>query len=90
MKSKKILFAIFIAIVGILVFTNVNAATISENGKYSLLLTTDDENGSIEDGEYAKLIKFDVNAGETTVKVSELTKGITPFNGANEFSHWVN
>ena len=90
MKSKKILFAIFIAIVGILGFTNVNAATISENGKYSLLLITNDENGSIEDGEYAKLIKFDVNAGETTVKVSELTKGITPFNGVNEFSHWVN
>ena len=90
MKSKKILFAIFIAIVSILGFTNVNAATISENGKYSLLLTTNDENGSIEGGEYAKLIKFDVNDGESTVKVSELTNGINPFNGVNEFSHWVN
>lgn len=90
MKSKKILFAIFIAIVGMLGFPNVNAATISETGKYSLLLTTNDENGSIEDGEYAKLIKFDVNPGETTIKVSELTKGINPFNGENEFSHWVN
>ncbi len=90
MKSKKILFVIFVAVVGILSFTTVNAATISENGEYSLLLTTNDENGSIEDGEYAKLIRFNVDAGETTVNVSDLTKGITPFNGVNEFSHWVN
>ena len=90
MKTKNILFAVFIAIVGILGFTNVNAGTISENGKYSLLLTTNDEGGSIEDGEFAKLIRFDVDNGETTVKVSELTKGITPFNGKNEFSHWEN
>lgn len=91
MKLKKTLFAMLIAVVGILGFKTVNAATISENGKYSLILTIDGfEDAIIADGEYAKLIRFDVDKGETTVKVSELTKGITPFNGKNEFSNWVN
>ncbi len=91
MKIKNTLFMMLIAVIGILGFNTVNAATISENGKYSLVLTIDGlEDGVIDDGEYAKLIRFNVENGETTVKVSELTKGITPFNGKNEFSHWVN
>ena len=91
MKLKNVLFAMLIAVVGILGFKTVNAATISENGKYSLVLTVGGlEEAVIDDGEYAKLIRFDVDNGETTVKVSELTKGITPFNGKNEFSHWIN
>ena len=90
MKAKKILFALFIAIVGILGFTNVNAATISENGEYSLVLEVDGLDDSNIEGEYAKLIRFNVDEGETTVNISELTKGIVPFNGKNEFSHWVN
>ena len=40
------------------------------------------------DGEYVELIRFNIEDGETTVKVAELTKGIIPFNGKNEFSHW--
>ena len=88
MKLKIMLFVMLIAVMGVLGITSVNAATISENGKYSLVLTVYEENESI-DGEYAKLIRFDVDAGETTVKLSELTKGIIPFNGKNEFSHWV-
>lgn len=63
----------------------VNAATIDDDGKYTLVLNVDE--GEI-DGEYSKIIKFDVAEGETTVKLSELTKGIVPFNGENEFSHW--
>ena len=89
MKLKKILFATLIAIVGILGFTTVNAATISDDGEYSLVLSAGDDLDSNIEGEYAKLIRFNVDAGETTVKVSELTKGIIPFNGKNEFSHWV-
>ena len=88
MRLKKMLFVMLIAVMGVLGITSVNAATISENGKYSLVLTVYEENESI-DGEYAKLIRFDVDAGETTVKLSGLTKGIIPFNGKNEFSHWV-
>lgn len=91
MKLKNTLFMMLIAVIGILGFNTVNAATINENGEYSLVLTIDGlEDAVIADGEYAKLIRFNVDNGETTVKVSELTKGITPFNGKNEFSHWVN
>ena len=90
MRKKKILFMVFITMVGILSFTNVNAATISNDGKYSLVLYADDLGDGNIDGEYAKLIRFNVDEGETTVNISELTKGIVPFNGKNEFSHWVN
>lgn len=89
MKIKKILFAILIAIVGILSFTETKAATIDDNGEYSLVLNVGDDWDANIEGEYAKLIRFNVEPDETTVKVSELTTGIIPFNGKNEFSHWV-
>ena len=89
MKLKKALFMMVIAVVGILGMTTVSAATISDNGQYSLVLTVNDENGDI-DGEYAKIVRFDIDEGETTVKLSELAKDVVPFNGENEFSHWVN
>ena len=88
MKVKKILMflTIILGCICLFSFTNkVNAMTISEDGKYSLVLNVTD--GEI-DGEYSKIIRFDVADGETTVKLSELTKGIIPFNGRNEFSHW--
>ena len=88
MKIKKnlIFLTIILASICLFIFSNkVNAATISNDGKYSLVLNVMD--GEI-DGEYAKLIRFNVAEGETTVKLSELTKGIVPFNGRNEFSYW--
>lgn len=88
MRLKKTLFVMLVAVMSILGITTVNAATISENGKYSLVLVVNDDNGDI-DGEYFKIIRFNVDAGDTTVKLSELTKGVVPFNGKNEFSHWV-
>ncbi len=72
MKLKKALFMMLIAVGCILGITTVNAATISDNGKYSLVLTGDYD--SSIDGEYSKLIRFDVAEGETTVNLSELTK----------------
>ena len=89
MKLKKILFMMLVAVVSILGVTSVNAATISEEGKYSLLLTSDEWDGCF-DGEYSELVRFNIADGETTVKLSELTKGVNPFNGKNEFSHWEN
>ena len=86
--KKRILFLFLIAL-GFCGIINVNAATISDDGKYSLVLTTM-EDGSDIDGEYAKLIKFNVEEGETIVKLSELTSGVVPFNGKNEFSYWIN
>ena len=91
MRLKKILFMMLVAVISIFGITSVNAATISEDGKYSLLLTSDsDEWDGCFDGEYSELIRFNIADGETTVKLSELTKGVNPFNGKNEFSHWVN
>ena len=90
MKIKKsfIFLSIILAVLCLFGFSNrVNAATISDDGKYSLLLVVFDDDASI-DGEYAKLVRFNIADGETTVKLSELTKGIVPFNGKTEFSHW--
>ena len=87
MKLKKILFMMLIALVVTLGTASVNALTISDDGKYTLILTSTAENASI-DGEDQKIIKFNVAEGETTVKLFELTKEIVPFNGKNEFSHW--
>ena len=70
MKLKKTLFMVLIALVCILGTTTVNAATISDNGKYSLILTADDYDANI-DGEYYKLIRFNADDGETTDKLSE-------------------
>ena len=89
MKLKRVLFASIIAIIGILSFTNVNAITISDDGEYALVLNAGDDFDSSIEGEYAKLIRFNADNGETSVNVLELTKGIVPFNGKNEFSHWV-
>ncbi len=86
-KFKTIFLMFLVAIFSISGMMTVNAATISNDGEYSLLLTVNDDNAGI-DGEYAKLIRFNVAEGETKVKLSELTKGITPFNGETEFSHW--
>lgn len=90
MKIKKslIFLTIILAVICLLSFSNkVNAATISDDGKYSLVLTTNEDEGCF-DGEYTKLVRFNIEEGETTVKLSELTKGIVPFNGKTEFSHW--
>lgn len=84
--ASMILIAIMIGMSGMI---SASAATITNNGQYSLILYSDPDDWNPNfDGEYGKIVKFNVAEGETTVKVSELTKGITPFNGENEFSHW--
>lgn len=91
MKIKKslIFLAIILASICLFSFSNkANAATISNDGKYSLLLSISGSEEASIDGEYAKLVRFNIAEGETTVKLSELTKGIVPFNGKTEFSHW--
>ena len=87
MNLKKTLFMMLIAVVSVLGITTVDALTISDDGKYTLILTSTAENASI-DGKEQKVIRFNVAEEETTVKLSELTIGIVPFNGKNEFSHW--
>ena len=87
MNLKKKLFMMLITLIATLGITMVNAATISDDGKYTLILTSNEEYVSI-DGKSEKIIKFNVAEGETTVKLSELTKEIVPFNGKNEFAYW--
>ena len=87
MKIKKTLFMMLIAVIATLGITTVNAATINDDGKYTLILTSTEENVTI-DGKEQKVIRFNVAEGETTVKLSELTRGIVPFNCKNEFAYW--
>ena len=91
MKIKKslIFLAIILASICLFSFSNrVNAVTISNDGKYTLILECSNETDANIDGESNKVIKFNVAEGETTVKLSELTKGIVPFNGRTEFAYW--
>ena len=87
MKIKKTLFMMLIAVIATLGITTVNAATINDDGKYTLILTSTEENVTI-DGKEQKIIRFNVAEGETIVKLSELTRGIVPFNCKNEFAYW--
>lgn len=87
MKLKKILLFLFITVVGFCGVISANALTISDDGKYTLILTSSDGDVSI-DGASEKIIRFNVNEDETTVKLSELTKKIVPFNGRTEFAYW--
>ena len=87
MKLKKILLFLFITVVGFCGVISANALTISDDGKYTLILTSSDGDVSI-DGASEKVIRFNVNEDETTVKLSELTKKTVPFNGKNEFAYW--
>ena len=86
-RSKIILLVMFFASAFLINEFEVDAYTVSDDGKYTLILTSTAENASI-DGKDQKIIKFNVAEGETTVKLSELTKGIVPFNGRTEFAYW--
>ena len=87
MNIKKLFSLFVIAMLGFIGVCKVDAVTISDDGKYTLILTSTAENASI-DGKDQKIIKFNVVEGETTVKLSELTKDVVVFNGSTEFSHW--
>ena len=68
MNTKKILIAILVCLLSFILFSfavKVNATTISEDGKYSLFLTANEDDGCF-DGEYAKLVRFNIKEGETT------------------------
>lgn len=86
-KFKAIISLMLIVIFSISGIMCVNAATISDDGEYSLVLKIGTDNATI-DGEYAKLIRFNADKSETTVSLSELTEGIIPFDGEHKFSHW--
>lgn len=86
-KLRGALIMLLVAVFSISGIICVNAATIKDDGKYSLVLQCGGWSGTI-DGETAKIVKFDVADGEDSVSIAELTKGIVPFDGEHEFSHW--
>ena len=90
MKLKSALLLLLVAIFSISGIMTVNAATVKDDGKYTLLLTCglNGMDGKV-DGDYAKIIKFDVADGDTTVSLSELTAGVLPFNGSTKFAYWA-
>lgn len=89
-KLKTVLLMLLAIMFVISSLITVSAATIKDDGKYTLLLTCglNGPDGKI-DGDYAKIIRFDVADGDTTVSLSELTAGILPFNGRTKFAYWA-
>ncbi|WP_449078138.1 InlB B-repeat-containing protein [Ruminococcus sp.] len=89
-KLKSALLLLLVAIFSISGIMTVNAATVKDDGKYTLLLTCglNGMDGKV-DGDYAKIIKFDAADGDTTVSLSELTAGVLPFNGSTKFAYWA-
>lgn len=89
-KLKTVLLMLLAIMFVISSLITVSAATIKDDGKYTLLLTCglNGPDGKI-DGDYAKIIRFDVADGDTTVSLSELTAGILPFNGRTQFAYWA-
>lgn len=87
-KLKGALIMLLVAVFSISGIICVNAATIKDDGKYSLVLQCNGMSEGTIDGETSKIVKFDVADGEDTVSIAELTKGIVPFDGEHEFSHW--
>lgn len=87
-KLRGALIMLLVSVFSISGIICVNAATIKDDGKYSLVLECNAMSEGTIDGETAKIVKFDVADGEDSVSIAELTKGIVPFDGEHEFSHW--
>lgn len=90
MKLKTALLMLLVAVLSFSCIMTVNAATVKDDGKYTLILTCglNGMDGKV-DGDYAKMIKFDAADGDTTVSLSELTAGVLPFNGNTKFAYWA-
>ena len=76
-----------------LMFANNNKAqafTLTDNGEYALVmkLKGSDYGATIDGSLDGKVVKFNFDEGEE-LKLSDLTNGIKPFNGKNEFSGWA-
>lgn len=83
---KKNILLLFITVCAIFISTNsVSAFTISDDGEYALIM--DATSGTIN-GEKTKVIKFDFDEDEESIRLSDLTQGIKPTNDRNEFSGW--
>ena len=92
-KMKFCILAVFVLTVAAMWFgtKEAGAFTIAEDGKYALVLNlkgSDKEVANI-DGQSGKVIKFNVDEGETVLNVSELTNGVVAYNEIRKFSGWA-
>ena len=90
MKLKTAILMLLVTVLSLSGIVTANAVTVKDNGKYTLILTCglNGMDGKV-DGDYSKMIKFDVADGDTTVSLSELTAGVLPFNGSTKFAYWA-
>ncbi len=90
MKLKTAILMLLVTVLSLSCIVTANAATIKDDGKYTLILSCglNGMDGKV-DGDYAKIIKFDVADGDTTVSLSEFTAGVRPFNGRTQFAYWA-
>ena len=83
----KIMFLLVLSILTIQFMTQeAKAFTITDDGEYAVVLKTGE--GEI-DGTYGKVIKFNFDENEKSIKVSDITKGIIPYNGETAFAGWT-
>lgn len=93
-KMKFCILAVFVLTVAAMWFgtKEAGAFTIAEDGKYASLVLnlkgSDKEVANI-DGQSGKVIKFNVDEGETVLNVSELTNGVVAYNEIRKFSGWA-
>ena len=90
MKLKTAILMLLVTVLSLSCIVTANAATIKDDGKYTLILSCglNGMDGKV-DGDYAKIIKFDAADGDTTVSLSEFTAGVRPFNGRTQFAYWA-
>jgi hypothetical protein len=90
MGLKTTVLMLLVAVLSFSCIITANAAEIKDDGKYTLILNPglNGMDGKI-DGDYSKMIKFDVADGDTTVSLSELTAGVVPLNGETQFAYWA-
>ncbi|MFR1258951.1 MAG: InlB B-repeat-containing protein [Clostridium sp.] len=88
-KMKFCILAVFVLTVAAMWFgtKEAGAFTIAEDGKLNLK-GSDKEVANI-DGQSGKVIKFNVDEGETVLNVSELTNGVVAYNEIRKFSGWA-
>ena len=79
MKKRNVFLMLVVFVLGMFAVCfsakNVKAMEIAEDGEYTLVLSTTWDEDEYIDGKIFKIIRFNLAEDETTVNVSDLTKG---------------
>lgn len=91
MKKRNVFLMLAVFVLGMFAVCfsakNVKAMEIAEDGEYTLVLNTTWDEDQYIDGKDLKIIRFNLAKDETTVNVSDITKGVEVFNGKNIFKN---